>query len=289
MDFQYYVKDLSKAYMEVVLTDFTKFHNRYYKSHYGLEAAQWLYKKVSDLIEESDASADVSLRKFKHDWDQFSIIARFEGKNELLSNAPIIVGAHLDSVNAWVPLLGRAPGADDDGSGTVLILDVFRVLIEKGFQPERPVEFHWYSAEEAGLLGSQDVAHSYKKKGVDVFAMLQNDQSGFVLSKDQEKIGLIVDYVDHDLTKLVKLYANEYTDLPVHEDMCGYACSDHASWTKAGYRAAFATEEDFNSQCPYIHGEGDDLTHVDFDHMMQFAKLNLGFIVELGNFNGNQS
>ncbi|KAF9114546.1 Leucine aminopeptidase 1 [Mortierella sp. AM989] len=274
-EFSKYVSDLSMAYMEVVLTDFVKFHNRYYKSEHGLEAAQWLYKKISDLIEESDAKADISLRKFKHKWDQFSIIARFEGRDEKLSNEPIIVAAHLDSINAWVPLLGRAPGADDDGSGTVLILDVFRVLIKKGFQPERPVEFHWYSAEEAGLLGSQDVAHSYKKKGVDVYAMNQ---------AYQEMFGLVVDYVDSELTGLIKLYANEYTDIPIHETKCGYACSDHASWTKAGYRAAFATEGDFYDQCPYIHGLDDDLTHVDFEHMLQFAKLNLAFIVELANF-----
>jgi hypothetical protein len=52
-------------------------------------------------------------------------------------------------------------------------LEVFRSLIGIGFRPTRPVEFHWYSAEEAGLLGSQDVAESYEKKGVEVIAMIQ--------------------------------------------------------------------------------------------------------------------
>ncbi|KAF9577835.1 Leucine aminopeptidase 1 [Lunasporangiospora selenospora] len=256
-EFAYHVGDLDKEYM----------------------------KKVLDVIKKSEA--DVSLRKFKHyEWNQFSIIARFEGRDAHLSNAPIIIGAHLDSVNAWVPMLGRSPGADDDGSGTVLILDVLRVLAQKGFRPERPVEFHWYSAEEAGMLGSQDVAHHYKKRGVNVFAMLQNDQSGFVRSKDEEILGIIIDYVDPELTNLLKLYAKEYADIPVRETECGYACSDHASWTEAGYRAAVATESVFNNQSPYIHGEDDDLSTVDFDHMMQIAKLNLGFVVELGNFKG---
>ncbi|KAF9434152.1 Leucine aminopeptidase 1 [Entomortierella beljakovae] len=283
-EFKKYEKELSIAYMEDVLSEFVKFHNRYYKSEYGLEAAQWLHKTIDTLIEESKEKVDISLRKFQHEWDQFSIIARFEGKDVRLSNAPIIVAAHLDSINGWSPLMGRAPGADDDGSGTVLILDIFRVLISKGFQPERPVEFHWYSAEEAGLLGSQDIAHSYKKRGVDVFAMLQNDQSGFVRSKDKEVIAVITDYVDRDLTGLVKLYVNAYTDIPIHETKCGYACSDHASWEKAGYRAAFASEGDFDDQCPYIHGDDDVAEYVDFEHMWQIAKLNLGFIVELGNF-----
>src|SRR5690554_5262592 len=73
----------------------------------------------------------------------------------------------------WLPQWGRSPGADDDGSGTVTILEVFRALVNTGFRPHRPVEFHWYSAEEAGLLGSQDVAKSYERKAVDVLAMIQ--------------------------------------------------------------------------------------------------------------------
>lgn len=72
----------------------------------------------------------------------------------------------------WLPIL-RAPGADDDGSGTVTILEVFRALVGVGFRPPRPVEFHWYSAEEGGLLGSQAVAQTYEKRKVDVLAMIQ--------------------------------------------------------------------------------------------------------------------
>jgi leucyl aminopeptidase len=72
----------------------------------------------------------------------------------------------------WLPFL-KAPGADDDGSGTITILEVFRSLVNTGFRPLRPVEFHWYSGEEAGLLGSQDIAQKYAKRGVDVFAMIQ--------------------------------------------------------------------------------------------------------------------
>ena len=40
-----------------------------------------------------------------------------------------------------------APGADDDGSGSMSILEAYRALIAAGFHPERAVEFHWYSAE----------------------------------------------------------------------------------------------------------------------------------------------
>ena len=38
-------------------------------------------------------------------------------------------------------------GADDDGSGTVTILEAYRALLASDFKPNRAVEFHWYSAE----------------------------------------------------------------------------------------------------------------------------------------------
>jgi hypothetical protein len=42
-------------------------------------------------------------------------------------------------------------GADDDGSGSVTILEAYRALITSDFRPERTVEFHWYSAEVMGI------------------------------------------------------------------------------------------------------------------------------------------
>ncbi|KAF9932780.1 Leucine aminopeptidase 1 [Linnemannia zychae] len=286
--FARYVDGLSTANMEAALQEFTSFHTRFFMSKSGYESAQWLFKQISDLIEESDADSDVSLRKFHHKWDQFSIIVRFEGTDEDLSNQPVIVGAHQDSINPWNPVWGRSPGADDDGSGTITTLEVFRTLINNGFRPNRPVEFHWYSAEEVGMLGSQAVASSYQKKGVEVFGMIQNDMTGFAGARFTESFGVIVDNVDPDLTELLMVYAREYGDIEIRETKCGFACSDHASWHKYGYRSAFALEGDFNDISPWIHGQNDDITHIDFDHMMQFAKLTLGFAIELGYFVGDE-
>lgn len=89
------------------------------------------------------------------------MIARFEpaygksGRNQAIKVPVIIIGSHLDSVNYEFPLL-LAPGAHDGGSGTVIILEAFRALVQAGFRPEVPVEFHWYAAEEGGLVGNQD-------------------------------------------------------------------------------------------------------------------------------------
>jgi leucyl aminopeptidase len=104
---------------------------------------------------------------------QSSIIARFEPKIRNATLPLTILGAHQDSANYYFPLL-PAPGADDDCSGTVSILEAFTILAENGFIPlNGPVEFHWYAAEEAGLLGSQAIARFKKDQGARIGAMME--------------------------------------------------------------------------------------------------------------------
>lgn len=71
----------------------------------------------------------------------------------------------------------RAPGADDDGSGSVTILQVLRSIVENKYIPPSniAIEFQWFAAEEGGLLGSQDVASAYAKAGKKIKGVLHMD------------------------------------------------------------------------------------------------------------------
>ena len=203
------LKNLTKGKMEANLKQLTSFHTRYYKSDYGRQSSEWLLSQVQQIIR--DAGADkhgVKAEHFVHPWGQNSIIARVPGK----TNSTVVIGAHQDSINLWLPSVLAAPGADDDGSGTVTILEAFRVLLRsedvvKG-KAQNTIEFHWYSAEEGGLLGSQAIFSVYEKAQRDVKAMLQQDMTGFVARTLEagkvESVGVIVDYVDPKLTDFIK-------------------------------------------------------------------------------------
>merc|ERR1712225_132392 len=180
-------------------------------------------------------------------------------------------------------------GADDDGSGTVTILEALRVLLTsddiiKG-KGENTVEFHWYSAEEGGLLGSQAIFTEYEKTGRDIKAMLQQDMTGFVQgtldSGKKESVGVITDFVDPALTEFIKKIVTEYCEIPYVETKCGYACSDHASASKAGYPSAFVIESAFDDSDKHIHTSDDPIKYLSFDHMLQHARLTLGLVYEL--------
>jgi leucyl aminopeptidase len=281
------LKNLTKSQMEDHLETFTSFRTRYYKSDHGRQSSEWLLKTVQDTIK--DAGADeygVSAKHFQHSWDQNSIIATIPGK----SNSTIVIGAHQDSINLWLPSILPAPGADDDGSGTVTILEAFRVLLQsqdviKG-KAANTIEFHWYSAEEGGLLGSQAIFSDYEKKGRDVKAMLQQDMTGFIQrtidAGKPESVGVITDFVDPGLTVFIKKVIEAYAEIPWVETKCGYACSDHASASKAGYPSAFVIESEFGDSDDHIHGTEDLIKYLSFDHMLQHARMTLGLVYELG-------
>lgn len=208
------LKKLDKQNMQKDLEKFTSFHTRYYKSDYGRQSSEWLLEQVQDIIENSGAHKNGAHAKhFEHPWGQNSIIATIPGKK----NSTVVVGAHQDSINLFLPSILSAPGADDDGSGTVTILEALRVLltskdIVKG-EGENTVEFHWYSAEEGGLLGSQAIFTEYEKTGRDIKAMLQQDMTGFVQGTldngKKESVGVITDFVDPGLTEFIKKVITE--------------------------------------------------------------------------------
>ncbi|KAI4528706.1 Zn-dependent exopeptidase [Schizophyllum commune Loenen D] len=259
------------------LTDLTAFNNRYYKADTGKDASDFIFNTASDLASGKDG---ITVSAFNHSFTQYSIIAHIDGE----SDGPLtILGAHMDSINLRDELDGRAPGADDDGSGTVNLLEIFRVLTEADYAPKTPVEFQWYAGEEAGLLGSQDIATQYAEDNKEVYAMLQLDMTAYTKPGQDPHVSFMTDNVDTDLTAFEEKLVDEYLSISYNEGECGYGCSDHASWNENGYPSSMPFETTFGSDNPNIHS-ADDTVDVDgfsFEQSLEFAKLGLSYIVEL--------
>lgn len=268
------------------LKKFTSFRTRYYRSATGRESQLWLMGKAKQLAS-TRKDLNISVSEIKHEWGQNSIVLHIpgQGSSKQKEEGITILGAHQDSTNLF-PFLS-APGADDDGSGTVTLLEALRALLHTGWTPLSPVEFHWYSAEEGGLLGSQEVVRIYMAEGIKVKAMLQQDMTAFVKAGTQERVGLVTDFVNLPLNDFINLLIKSYLDIPVVETKLGYAGSDHASWNKAGIPSAFAIEASFqDSNLQRIHTTKDtfDYPEFSFSHMMQFVRLSTSFVVELSGW-----
>ncbi|CCH58483.1 hypothetical protein TBLA_0A06920 [Henningerozyma blattae CBS 6284] len=264
------------------LAKLTSFYTRYYKSKHGVESAQWLYEELENIVNDVEF---IHLNKFEHKgWKQFSMIVRIEGKKN--RDNIVVIGSHHDSINLILPSVLGAPGADDNGSGTVTNLEALRLYVEyikeDGMKnrPDNTIEFHFYSAEEGGLLGSMDVFSRYREENKRVMCMLQQDMTGYVSDEKNEHVGVITDYVSVEFTEFLKLIINKYLSIPYLETKCGYACSDHGSAIRNGYPAGFVIEGEFKNTNHYIHSTMDTIDRLSVGHMGEHSKLVLGSVME---------
>ncbi|NBO65370.1 MAG: M28 family peptidase [Acidobacteria bacterium] len=86
-----------------------------------------------------------------------NVVAILEGRDPVLRNEYVAVGAHYDHVGVGSPDPSGDRifnGADDDGSGTVAVLAMAEALA-RGPRPQRSILFVWHTGEEKGLWGSE--------------------------------------------------------------------------------------------------------------------------------------
>jgi Zn-dependent M28 family amino/carboxypeptidase len=85
-----------------------------------------------------------------------NVVAVLEGGDPALKNEYVALGAHYDHVG-----VGRAVandriynGADDDGSGTVALIEIAEAFARTAPRQKRSILFVWHAGEEKGLWGS---------------------------------------------------------------------------------------------------------------------------------------
>lgn len=256
---------------------FSSYPTRNYQTPSGIQAMKDLALRWQELVAHLP-HAEVKLWKHS-EWEQPSVVLQIKGE----SNGEIILGGHGDSINTdSSDPLAPSPGADDNASGIAVLTEIIRVLGENKYRPKHTLTFIAYAAEEVGLRGSMDISASYAAQGTNVKGVIQFDGTNF---KGSQELGmtLIEDLVDPALNRLLTQLIDEYLKLPWAFDRCGYACSDHYSWTYRGYPATFPYESRVREENPHIH-TARDLIGVSQDnahHAVPFARLGLAYALEL--------
>lgn len=88
-----------------------------------------------------------------------NIVGIVEGSHPELKNEYVVLMAHYDHLG--MDKNGDVfNGADDNGSGTVTLLEVAEAFVSLGKKPKRSIVFLWVTAEEIGQLGSQYYVHA---------------------------------------------------------------------------------------------------------------------------------
>ena len=184
-----------------------------------------------------------------------------------------------------------APGANDDGSGTVLTMELARVFAESGLEFDATLVFICWAGEEQGLIGSAAHAQRIAAEKVVVDAMISND----IVGNSRGGTGVVdaasvrvyaVGPEDSPARALARyIVAASATYVPAHrvrpmarEDRFGRG-SDQASFTQQGYPAVVFREanENFDRQ----HSARDTLDGVDFAYLAQNARVNAAAVASL--------
>jgi len=154
----------------------------------------------------------------------------------------VIICAHYDSTSE--DPLTRAPGADDNASGTAGVLTAASIL--RNFRFECSVEFCLFTAEEFGLYGSEAYAAECLAAGKNVVAVLNMDMIIHSTNDVQSLLPLDVDIVTNSasetLAASIKSSIERYTPLDAEVTVDAVRGSDHASFWDIGSPAVAVAE-----------------------------------------------
>ncbi|MBK8148080.1 MAG: M20/M25/M40 family metallo-hydrolase [Acidobacteria bacterium] len=261
------------------IIDLSAFPTRRHNQPTGLDSANWIKNKWTAL---AAGRSDVTVENYVHPvatTPQPSIVMTIQGQT--LPDEIVVLGAHQDSINTGGATL-NAPGADDDASGVASLTETIRVLMAKGFRPNRTVKFMAYAAEEVGLKGSGAIALDYRNQNKNVVGVVQLDMTNYKGSAFD--IVLMTDFSNAAQNQFVQDLVTAYQpSLSVGTSVCGYGCSDHASWFNRGYPTSMPFESTMQTYNGTIHSINDTISQSgsNANHALKFTKLALSFVGEL--------
>src|ERR1039457_651027 len=183
----------------------------------------------------------------------------------------------------------KAPGANDDGSGTAAVLELARVMSRHEWR--NTIVFIAFTAEEEGLVGSTLYARKARKDGQIIDAVLTNDIVGDDTGGGgrQNKTHVAVyseepaDSLSRELARYIKQACERYVpsmrvDLVFRQDRLGRG-GDHAPFNQEGYAAVrFTTpEENYKNQ----HSLTDTVANMSIPYNTQVVRENAAALASL--------
>ena len=211
----------------------------------------------------------------------------------------ILIGAHYDSVRG-------SPGANDNASGAVALLEISRALADANlhrtvrlvaFVNEEPPFFYW------GKMGSGVYAKAARSRGDDIRVMISLEMLGaYSNAPRSQNYPPIIGWFYPDRANFIAFVSNiasrpqlkrtveafrknsafpsEY--LATFSIVPGVSWSDQLSFWREGYQALMVTDTAFY-RYPYYHTEQDTPNKLDYTSMAQVVEGLTGAIIALAN------
>ena len=263
---QYYDDIVSNVSQTSIVNDLTAFEN------YGLKeegttaifnTRNWINTRYQDL-----GYTDIVEQKFKVGGiNTYNIIVTKTGS--VYPNKFLIIDAHYDTRDS--------PGANDNGSGTVLLLELARLM--KDIDTEYSIKFIHFSGEESGLKGSTKYVNSALMPN-DIILVFNIDEVGgesalvndtIVCERDEDNNPSSNNAASYAKTAELATCMELYSDL---DTMIDYAyASDYVPFENNGEIITGLFEYPYS---PHPHSPSDYIVNMDVDYLYQVIKGALG-------------
>lgn len=238
-------------------------------------------KKVKGTVVNGSAQFTCNLNKEEKSLTSSNILAFIPGSDPILSNEVVIITAHYDHIGIDNGVVYN--GADDDGTGTVALLEIaqaFMMAQKEGNAPRRSILIMPVSGEEKGLLGSlyysnhpiiplsntisdlnidmigrDDIAHEGNSNYIYIIG---SDMISSDLHKANEQANNVYTHLKLDYTFNSKTDPNQF-----------YYRSDHYNFAKNEIPSVFY----FSGVHADYHQPTDDVEKINFQKVEKVARL----------------
>jgi len=199
------------------------------------------------------------------------------------TTATVLLSAHYDSRGSFGST--RAPGGDDDGSGTMAILAIARTIGRKGIKFQSNVQLVAFAGEEQGLLGSKAYARKLRDINANITVMIQADMLAYRAEGEPPQLGLPQTIGTTEVTQLVANVSAIYSP-ELRVGFTPACCSDHQSFHEQGFPATQVFERAGMIADPMYHNSGDlsDREGYDFDQVKSIAKVQLATLLHSAGY-----
>lgn len=214
-----------------------------------------------------------------------NVVAMLEGSDPVLKDEYLVVGGHYDHLGFGGPNSGsRMPdtsaihnGADDNASGTALVMAMAGRLSAEKKKLKRSIIFVAFSGEEMGLLGSKYFVNNCPVDVKKIKAMFNFDMIGrFDKEKNSISIGGTGTSAEGD--SILRLFEKKLPFAVTHSPD-GYGPSDHAAFYASNIPVFFFTT---GVHMDY-HTPADDVSKLDLDTEKKIGDFAAELIINIDN------
>ena len=226
------------------------------------------------FVEVQEHYVSKSRLKPKNKVKTYNIIATLPGNDKKLKNEYVVIGAHYDSVKNTLGLIHN--GADDNGSGTSMVLELFEKFASEN-NHKRTLVFMAFGGEELGLLGSKHYVNNPTIDLSKVQLMVNLDMVGRMDEENNVQLGGSPSAKNFS-SKLHPFFVNSKINI-IDLGKGIFSRSDHYNFYKKDIPVLFF----FTGIHPDYHTATDDEDKINYDGMMEISKIVEPIIAEFAN------